>query len=332
MRREDDVHVVGGALPQAARAGREPVPDGVGPDRALNCNVRDRDGTEAGGHPLWRRLIVQDREAQFRPPVEDPRELPVEAGCEAFEGEAFVVDLSGEVVLTAARGVRAGHLQEGERPGEAWADGASRGAETAAGEKHQTCTYDQHAETGHCRFRRAGGRLGSQLRTGASFDAVSRAATPVARAQCPAQDMRDCPLGNRNGDATVEATMRTPAVIIVPAAALLVTGCLGASSTSQTTAVSFLPTRGVIVTVGGPAPGLPAPVPGAIFKLIGGHRTMLVRADGRGRFSFATAPGHYRVVITGHAPTVDGRFIQPLRTSITVGADPKPIRLVISIK
>jgi hypothetical protein len=125
--------------------------------------------------------------------------------------------------------------------------------------------------------------------------------------------------------------MRRPGLTVVPAIALLVTGCLGASSVSQTTAVHLPVTRGVIVTVGGPAPGLPAPVRGATFKLLGGDRTVLVRANDRGQFSFVAAPGRYKVVMTAHAPMVNGRFMQPRPSSITVSAEPKLVRLVFQL-
>ncbi len=125
--------------------------------------------------------------------------------------------------------------------------------------------------------------------------------------------------------------MRRRAITMFPAVALLATGCFGGSSTTTaTTGRPPTPTRGVIVTVGGPAPGLPAPVDRATFKLVSATRTIQVRTDAHGRFTFNAEPGTYRVVITGHAPAADGRFIQPIPDSVTVGRR-KPIRLVISI-
>jgi len=59
---------------------------------------------------------------------------------------------------------------------------------------------------------------------------------------------------------------------------------------------------------------------------------VLVGADDHGRFSFVAAPGHYKVVMTGHAPMADGRFIQPQPSAITIGAKRKLTRLVISIR
>ena len=57
-----------------------------------------------------------------------------------------------------------------------------------------------------------------------------------------------------------------PVAAAVLAALAMATGCLGGAPHAD---VATVPTTGVIVTVGGPAPGAPAPVPGVMLRLAG---------------------------------------------------------------
>ena len=91
-----------------------------------------------------------------------------------------------------------------------------------------------------------------------------------------------------------------PVTAAVLAASAIATGCLGGGSHAD---VATVPTTGVVVTVGGPAPGAPAPIPGVELRLVGAGGSVNVRADRRGRFTADLAPGTYRVTITGHGPT-----------------------------
>jgi hypothetical protein len=70
--------------------------------------------------------------------------------------------------------------------------------------------------------------------------------------------------------------------------ALLAAGLAGCSGGSHHSAVGV---HGTIDTIGGMAPGAPRPIPGAQFRLLGDHTSVAVRADRRGRFGVALAPG-----------------------------------------
>ena len=98
-----------------------------------------------------------------------------------------------------------------------------------------------------------------------------------------------------------------PVTAAVLAGSAIATGCLGGAAHDDAT----VPTTGVIVTMGGPAPGAPAPIPGVELRLVGAGGSVNVRADRRGRFTADLAPGHYRVTITGHGPMSDGLPMQP---------------------
>ena len=121
-----------------------------------------------------------------------------------------------------------------------------------------------------------------------------------------------------------------PVSAAVLVASAIATGCLGGGSHPE---VATVPTTGVVVTVGGPAPGAPAPIPGVELRLVGAGGSVNVRADRRGRFTADLAPGRYRVTITGHGPTANGVPMQPTPDAIVVPhARGGPVRLVVSIK
>lgn len=124
--------------------------------------------------------------------------------------------------------------------------------------------------------------------------------------------------------------IRPVAAAVLAALAMAATGCLGGAPHAD---VATVPTTGVIVTVGGPAPGAPAPIPGVELRLVGAGGSVNVRADRRGRFTADLAPGPYRVTITGHGPTADGVLMQPRPDAIVVGrAGGHPVRLVVSVR
>ncbi len=121
-----------------------------------------------------------------------------------------------------------------------------------------------------------------------------------------------------------------PATAAVLAVSAIASGCLGGAPHVD---VATVPTTGVIVTVGGPAPGAPAPIPGVELRLVGAGGSVNVRADRRGRFTADLAPGRYQVTITGHGPTANGLPMQPTPGAIVVPhAAGRPVRLVVSIK
>ena len=121
-----------------------------------------------------------------------------------------------------------------------------------------------------------------------------------------------------------------PVTAAVLVASAIASGCLGGGSHPD---VATVPTTGVVVTVGGPAPGAPAPIPGVELRLVGAGGSVNVRADHRGRFTADLAPGTYRVTITGHGPTANGQPMQPTPDTIRVPRAPgHPLRLAVSIK
>jgi hypothetical protein len=112
--------------------------------------------------------------------------------------------------------------------------------------------------------------------------------------------------------------------------ASLVSACAGGAASS--TAGDFVRTNGVIVTIGGPAPGSGRPIAGARFEVKGSGESAGVHADTHGRFAFDLVPGTYRITITGHAPMSGNAFIQPRHGTIVVRPGGRPIRIVVDIR
>lgn len=84
--------------------------------------------------------------------------------------------------------------------------------------------------------------------------------------------------------------------------ALLVSGC-GSGSGAATG--NLVRTHGLLVRVGGPAPGGPVAMPGVRLHLLGGGGSADVRTDGHGRFAVDLAPGTYTVSLrTSGVPAV----------------------------
>jgi hypothetical protein len=104
-----------------------------------------------------------------------------------------------------------------------------------------------------------------------------------------------------------------PVAAAVLVASAIATGCLGGGSHPD---VATVPTTGVIVTVGGPAPGAPAPIPGVELRLVGAGGSVNVRTDGRGRFTADVVAGRYLVAVAGNGPTANGQPMQPTPDTI----------------
>ncbi|HEY2869982.1 MAG TPA: hypothetical protein VGJ11_10740, partial [Gaiellales bacterium] len=107
--------------------------------------------------------------------------------------------------------------------------------------------------------------------------------------------------------------------------ALLLSGCGGGSASTPTTA-NLVRTHGVLVRVGGPAPGGPLAMQGVRLRFQGSAGSADVRTDRQGRFGFGLAPGTYTVhVLSGGLP--------PLTIPHTVHVPhASRLRLVVSIK
>jgi hypothetical protein len=122
--------------------------------------------------------------------------------------------------------------------------------------------------------------------------------------------------------------MRWYPVSVLVLLALAASACAGGASS---TASGLVRTRGVIVRVGGPAPGSPRPI-AAEFRVTGPGGSTTGRADRHGRFTLLLRPGTYRIAITGHGPESDGRPMQPVPNVIHVGPSGARVRLVVSIR
>jgi hypothetical protein len=122
--------------------------------------------------------------------------------------------------------------------------------------------------------------------------------------------------------------MRWYPVVAPVLLAVAVSACAG--GVSPTTS-GLVRTRGVIVTVGGPAPGSPRPI-AAEFRVAGAGGSTTGRADRHGRFTLLLHPGTYRITITGHGPESDGRPMQPVPNVIHVGRSGARIHLVVAIR
>ncbi|HKV67627.1 MAG TPA: hypothetical protein VJN72_06020, partial [Gaiellales bacterium] len=82
--------------------------------------------------------------------------------------------------------------------------------------------------------------------------------------------------------------------------ALIAVGC-GGGSTPLT--AGLVRTDGILLRVGGPAPGDPVAMPGVRLHFQGGAGSADVRTDRHGRFGFRLAPGTYTVhVLSGGLP------------------------------
>jgi hypothetical protein len=93
--------------------------------------------------------------------------------------------------------------------------------------------------------------------------------------------------------------MRRVCCVIVAAVASvsIVTGCSGQSGSQQTV-------TGLLVRVGGPAPGSPVPLPGTVVARNAAGEQFTTTTSKDGRFQLSLPPGTYR--LTGHSPQVMG--------------------------
>lgn len=92
--------------------------------------------------------------------------------------------------------------------------------------------------------------------------------------------------------------MRVCCVIAAAVASVsILTGCSGQSGPHQTV-------TGLLVRVGGPAPGSPVPLPGTVVARNAAGEQFTTTTGKDGRFQLSLAPGTYR--LTGHSPQVMG--------------------------
>jgi hypothetical protein len=109
-------------------------------------------------------------------------------------------------------------------------------------------------------------------------------------------------------------------------------GCSWTGSGAASGKGNEVRTEGVIVTVGGLAPGGPRPIANAQIRFVGTTETATARAGRNGQFAFEASPGSYKVQLVGHAPKVNGKFFKTTPATITVMQGRKPVRLVVEIK
>jgi hypothetical protein len=117
---------------------------------------------------------------------------------------------------------------------------------------------------------------------------------------------------------------RATALLVV----LLASGCVGWSSSTTGQPVH---THGVLVRVGGPAPGAPVALPGVRLHFQGKGGSADVRAGRHGEFSLDLAPGTYTVTITRGGPQANGVSIQPVPHIVHIPHAGR-LRLVVNIK
>ncbi len=92
--------------------------------------------------------------------------------------------------------------------------------------------------------------------------------------------------------------MRVCCVIAAAVASVsILVGCSGQSGPHQTV-------TGILVRVGGPAPGSPVPLPGTVVAWNAAGKQFTTTTGKNGRFQLSLPPGTYR--LTGHSPQVMG--------------------------
>jgi hypothetical protein len=98
--------------------------------------------------------------------------------------------------------------------------------------------------------------------------------------------------------------MRVRRVIAAALASVpILAGCSGQSGPHQTV-------TGLLVRVGGPAPGAPVPLPGTVVARTAAGAQFAATTGKDGRFQLSLPPGTYR--LTGHSPQVMGDGQQTL--------------------
>lgn len=121
--------------------------------------------------------------------------------------------------------------------------------------------------------------------------------------------------GNHAGRPRVQVHVLRVCCVVVTAVAsvAILTGCSGRPDPHQTV-------TGLLVRVGGPAPGSPVPLPGTVLAQTAAGDQFTTTTDNDGRFRLSLPPGSYR--LTGHSPQVMGdgqqalcRAMRPVRVT-----------------
>jgi hypothetical protein len=104
---------------------------------------------------------------------------------------------------------------------------------------------------------------------------------------------------NQAGRPRVQADMRRVCCVIAVAVASvsILAGCSGQPGPHQTV-------TGLLVRVGGPAPGSPVPLPGTVIARNTAGEQFTTTTGNDGQFQLSLPPGTYR--LTGHSPQVKG--------------------------
>ena len=100
--------------------------------------------------------------------------------------------------------------------------------------------------------------------------------------------------------------MRRNACAVLALSIAVLAGCSAAGYQQNVT--------GKFVQVGGPAPGLPVPLPGTITARAATGQTFTASAGNDGRFTFSLPPGTYRV--TGRSPLMQSGQMTCVATAI----------------
>lgn len=119
--------------------------------------------------------------------------------------------------------------------------------------------------------------------------------------------------------------MRQNCIAVILAGIAVLTSCSTSVGYQQNVTGRF-------VRVGGPAPGLPFPLPGAITARSASGQTFTATAGSNGRFKLLLPPGRYHV--TGRSPLMQsGQMIcdATARLRVTRAKPPRPVTVVCSI-
>jgi len=115
------------------------------------------------------------------------------------------------------------------------------------------------------------------------------------------------------------------AIAVFAVGIAVLVGCGGSPGYHQTVPGRF-------VRVGGPAPGLPFPLPGTITARAATGETFTATAGRDGRFKLSLPPGTYRV--TGRSPLMQSGHMTCAATAelhISRGQIARPVTVVCSI-
>jgi hypothetical protein len=105
--------------------------------------------------------------------------------------------------------------------------------------------------------------------------------------------------------------------VLTSGGAVIAAACVLAACGNSAAATSGRVVTGQLIRIGGPAPGLPIPLPGQIEARDGSGHHYAVPVGRDGRFRLHLPPGTY--LVTGHSPQIqDGKGLCSAAKTVTV--------------